>query len=503
MKLYINYDNNKTYIHTSNFQSIKSITYQYLSENKIDNEVDDFYMDYNGLHLDNNLSIEKYNISENYTLNLNKKTKGGNSFMSYASKNPLRVVICLLIALLPLIILPMGFISATASLIKVIIEKSMSSIEKYLICNLGKITLCRRIRFIIFLIKYTIFFLMIFVIITLPLLILCITLKGHSILDNPKDMCSALSAGNIAGTILTMLFILIYCLHRCGNFIINFLISLCKKVYFLNATFVPILKSILSLYDEIKYMPTIIITFGLVEGYFAFLGVLLEGIEMVLTTITELGCKTQFAKDSFIKKLTEKMNNAKCGAVPKCKEDKKEEENIEKPEVKNICKDDMLKCCNIENYIDIGDLLYNATNVGMIANDIKRRGLYPAFILMIEAFYEGALFKLQEDGNGRSDEVKGKLYNLEQSMIAFSIKDKSQYIQGKTLFKTIFKSMFLDIFCNITTTTKTSKDVITEMGEINEITDMLKAGTSTGIYMSIIYFISYIVIFFCGIFNVF
>ncbi len=63
--------------------------------------------------------------------------------------------------------------------------------------------------------------------------------------------------------------------------------------------------------------------------------------------------------------------------------------------------------------------------------------------------------------------------------------------------------MFLDIFCNITTTTKTSKDVITEMGEINEITDMLKAGTSTGIYMSLIYFISYIVIFFCGIFNVF
>jgi hypothetical protein len=131
MKLYINYDNNKKYIHTSNFQSIKSIIYQYLSENKIDNEVDDFYMDYNGLYLDSNLSIEKYNILDNYILNLNKKTKGGNSFMTYVSKNPLRVIICLLIAFLPIIILPMGFISATASLLKVIIQKSISSIEKY------------------------------------------------------------------------------------------------------------------------------------------------------------------------------------------------------------------------------------------------------------------------------------------------------------------------------------------------------------------------------------
>jgi hypothetical protein len=348
---------------------------------------------------------------------------------------------------------------------------------------------------------------MIYVIITLPLLILCITLKGYSILDNPKNMCSAISAGNIAGTMLTILFIIIYCLHRCGNFIINFLISLCKKVYILNTTFVPTLKSILSFYDRVKYIPTIMITFGLAEGYFAFLGVLLEGIEIVLTTITELGCKTQFAKDSFIKKLTEKLNTAKSD-INQYNDIKEKTKTIATSQLggstdqSNLCKNDSTKCCDKENYIAIGDILNNAINVGIISNEIKRRGLYPAFILMIEAFYEGALLKLNATDN-KYKEIKDKLDTLEKYMLAFSIKDKSQYIRGKTLFKTIFKSIFLDIFCNITTTTKTSRDVITEMGEITEITDMLKAGTSTGIYMSIIYLISYIVIFFCGIFNIF
>ena len=61
----------------------------------------------------------------------------------------------------------------------------------------------------------------------------------------------------------------------------------------------------------------------------------------------------------------------------------------------------------------------------------------------------------------------------------------------------------MDVFCNVASTAKTSEDVIREMGSITEITDMMKAGTSTGLFMAIIYFITYIVIIICGIFNVF
>ena len=186
MKIYINYESSKKHIYTNNYQSVKSIIYQYLCENTISDDVDNFF--------------------------------------TYLMKNPIQVIICLLISLLPIIILPLGFISTTSCLIKVIIEKSITSIGKYLVCTLGKITLFSRIKLLIVIVKYISFLLMIFVIITLPLLILCITMKGYSIIDNPNNMCGAISVGNTTGFVLTIIFVFIYLFHRSGNYIINFII---------------------------------------------------------------------------------------------------------------------------------------------------------------------------------------------------------------------------------------------------------------------------------------
>jgi hypothetical protein len=41
------------------------------------------------------------------------------------------------------------------------------------------------------------------------------------------------------------------------------------------------------------------------------------------------------------------------------------------------------------------------------------------------------------------------------------------------------------------------------MGEMDEVVDMLKAGSTAGIFTAIIYFITVIVLIICGIFNVF
>ena len=577
MKIYINYKKKTKYINTNNYQSIKSIIYKYLNENNINNDVEDFFIEYNGTHLDVNFSLEKYNILDDCILKLHKKKRGGGfEFFTYLFKNPVQVIFCLLISLLPIIILPMGFISATASLIKVIIEKSINSIGKYLVCTLGKVTLFSRIRLIIFIIKYIVFILMIFVIITLPLLLLCITLKGHSIMDNPKNMCGAISAGNTAGIVLTIVFIGIYVCHRCGNYIINFLIMLCKKVYFLNTTMTPTLKLLLATYDEVKYAPIIAITFGTIEGYFASIRMLLEGVQIVLSTITELGCRTQFTKEAFIAKISEKVNNFNKKNKKNISEDDSDhyEEDDKNNKLKEkvmtnpfasgleMCREDFVKCCDPNNYISIADTLTTILNTGPISNILKFTGLYPSFVLMIEALYESALLRLNEtaqlsennfnekkiylrkllqekinkipdntrhliqdfldtgneelihniqkqldtifkSNNNRINDIKYKLNFLDETMIEYARKDHSKYIPGKSLFKTLFKFVFVDVFCNISSTTKTSIDVVSEMGEMNEITDMIKAATSSGIYMAVIYLISYIVILFCGIFNIF
>jgi hypothetical protein len=569
MKIYINYENKKVYVNTKNYESIKSIIYHFLLENNIKDDIDDFFLDYNGMHLDSNFSLEKYDIIENYILNLNKKNRGGDSFFNFAMKNPIQVTICLLIALLPIFILPLGFISSTACMIKVIIEKSISSIGKYLVCTLGKTTLFSRINLVIFMIKYVVFILMIYVIITLPLLILCITLKGHNVMDNPKNMCSPISAGSMAGMVLTMVFLGIYLCFRGGNYVINFLISLFKRVYILNTTCVPILKGLLLSYDEIKYTPVIAMTFGTIAPYFIFLRVLISGVEMVLTTISELGCKTAFTKEAFLAKITEKINNFNEEGKDKDKKENKDKNDTDQKFVNpfssghELCRDDLIKCCDPANYISIADTLLNVLNTGPISKMLKSNGLYPSFVLIIEAMYESALLRLnssrqltesnfndkkiylrkfleekrgkipddtkqlikeflntgnevlitdiqknidtlfKSDNSNSINDIKYKLALLEEGMIQFAIADKSKYVPGKSLFKTLFKFIFVDIFCNVASTAHTSEDVIREMGNISEITDMLKASTSTGLFMTIIYFITYIVLIICGIFNVF
>ena len=83
MNIYIKYgDNNKQLIRIKNYESINSIINNYLIKNNInDNEIDDYFLDYNGKYLNKNFSIEKYNLKEETILTINKKKKGGSAFL--------------------------------------------------------------------------------------------------------------------------------------------------------------------------------------------------------------------------------------------------------------------------------------------------------------------------------------------------------------------------------------------------------------------------------------
>lgn len=560
MKIFINFKNKKTLIITKKFQSVNSIINQYFIENNINNDINNFFINYNGSYLNKNLSLEKYNISDGNIISIEDVKKGGgSSFFSYAMKHKVQVIIALIISILPIFILPLGFIPLTASLIKVIFDRSVSTIGKYLVCTLNKTTLYSRLKLGLFFIKYVIFFLMIFVIITFPLIILCVTMKGHAVTDDPTKICKPVSVGNISGVILTMVFVFSYVFFRAGDFFIGILINLCKKIYITNTLINPILKGFLRLYDTIKYVPVFIIPYlgEVLMSYFNSLTNILPHTNLFLSTITDLGCKSVFSKEDFMKKLDENMN--------KKKNNKDVSDGVSVFTSSNpMCNNESLKCCDPKNYKTIADSLTGITQNTFTLNILKSHSLLPTFVLIIEALYEAALTnfdnedvlkagtindkktylkKFAEDKsnnlpeklknsidkyivenssnllseiekqisnkypdikkNETIDDIKYKLALLNQTMIQFSIDDNSKYTPGDSLFKTVYKAIMLDVFCNVMTTAKSSQDIISKLGEIKEIIDMLKAGTVCGLSTSVCYFIVVIILIICGIFNVF
>ena len=578
MKIFINFNNIKKELNINNYVSINSIINQYLIENKLINVIDNYFLDYNGIYLNNNYSLEKYNIEENTVLNLNDKVKGGSSFFSYIASNPLQVFIVFIIALLPMIILPLGFIPLTSTLIKIIIETSVDGLGKYLVCTLGKTTLYKRMKMLLIIIKYIIFILMIFVIITFPLLILCVTLKGHSIGDDPQSMCGGINAGNTAGLVLTMVFIFMYMGLRMGNYILGFFIKLFGKVNILDWLFNPTLIFILNTFNQFKYLPISAMTLGVSGSYHIFIMTVMPALQLFLGVVADVGC-TSIKNSSFMKSIESQFNIIKknlpeINGIINSKNDSTSSSNL--PKITTLqtnqegydifktdnpmCKEERTTCCSPDNFILIADNVYEILNNSISQGKLMELGVFPAFILFNEALYEGAIDnigdtfdfsnksneekkmflrktlmnevnKLSEDtkvsineflvsgdeklipiiekklhinipkgvNNNKIMELKNKINDLENLMVG----KKESYEKGKTLFKTIFKHLFLNIFCNVVSTAKTSQDIISKSGEISEMIEMLKAGSATGIIVAVCYFITFIVLIICGIFNIF
>ena len=474
MKIFINYNNNKKLLNTKDYQSVYSIVHQFLYENNINIDINNYFIDYNGLYLNYNFSLEKYNIKNESILNLNKKTKGGNSFFKFLFKNPFKVFFIFLLVLIPVFILPLGFIPLTATLIKLIIENSIDKVGSFLACTLGKVTLYKRIRLFLFFIKYIVFILMIYVIISFPLVLLSITMKGNDLMDNPKSMCGAISAGGIAGMVLTFIFVFIYLLFRGGNLILSTMINLFKKVYFLDTLFNPMLSSLMNLYNTSKYLPINIIPFvgWIITGYFTFLSVIMPSLEIFLGTITNLGCSQIFNKDQFSKLLLDKVN--KYTASEENKKNNNTENNSEnnnnennnnennnnennnnknnnKEENKNnketsfsfradendLCRESLNQCCHPSNFCSIADSLTSVLTNSISSKFIKSNKLFPSFVLFTEALYEAALSYASDNQDFMLQNSEEKKYFLRRIL-----EEKRDVISNDT--KEIIKDFLKD-----------------------------------------------------------
>jgi len=444
-----------------------------------------------------------------------------------------------------------------ASLIENIIKASFNSIGKYLVCVLGKKTIFNRIQWLIVLLKYSIFFIMIYVIITLPLTLLCITIKGHNILDSPSSMCSPIKISNFTGLLLTVFFIFFYLYFRLGDIILTFLIDIFKKTYITNTIFNPILSGLLNLYDTCKYVPIYFTPFigAGFKSYFSFLDSGLTSLKSLLSTISELGCKTSFDKKLFINLLGKTLNNNL-----KNDKDSINKNSIEKPrEVEGLCIQSSITCCNANNFINIADSIKQFILNPETSTFLKSINIYSIFTLILEALYEYALNNLGITGripNNANDRVdffkdllsdksnkltketsslikeylttfnqnlisdiekkvdidlsnnldkldiiNNNLLEIQNLMLEYSYQSGTKYVIGPSLFKIVLKYLFLNSVCNIFQTSKSSIDIIDNMKDIHNISDMIKAGTATGVMLTFFYFIALIVLICMGIFN--
>ena len=523
MKVYIKYLDNKILLDIKKYESVNSIINSFINENleRIKNTHYDYTLDYNGLNLNKNYSLEKYNIKDDSILTLYPKLKGGNNFFSFVMSHPMISFISLIIILIPLIMLPLGFIPTIASFLEVLILKTSGAIFKFLVCDYGKITIYNRFGFVVKIVKYITLFLMIFCLITFPLIVLCMTLKGHSVLDDPKNMCKPISAGNTAGMIVSIIYFIIYFCYRGVDWIVNPLLNFIKRFYELNLLISPILKSILRLFDKFKYVILFLIPFigEIFMAYFLFLGTLNDAVQMILDSIIDIGCGSTISSKMFKSKFISKI---KKFVPPNTNEEKNKnnsEKNINNAKYKEIedeygeifgihtplCTPDLIACCSPDKFLKIADIISGILEADDLTTMlIKNKGLYPALVLLCEGLYDSALDILNKPENqDKNDNIKGKIEKLNMYMINYSKETGSGYTPGSSLFKTIFKVLFVDVVCNFFQTTKSTKDVLTAMGPIAELTDMLKSGTAAGFFTAISYFIAIIILIFCGIFNYF
>ena len=558
--MYIKFNNNKYKIKTHKYNSILSVINEFLDTTSHNLNIEDLYLDYNGNYLSNDLSLDKYNINDDTELNLNIKLKGGNSFFTFFKDHYIIVILVFIIALLPLFILPTGFIPSLATLIENIIKKTTESFGTYLVCVLGKKTLYNRILWLIVVIKYIILFLMIFITITFPITLLCVTIKGHEVTDTPSSICGPVKKANMVGLILTVCFIMFYGFYRMGDIITSFFINIFKKFYITDTLLNPILNGILKLYDSYKYLPiyfTPFIGIGL-KAYFIGIDSGLIGFQTLLATVMQYGCKSSFDSKSFGSLLNKHINQSINFVQDNPDKSIKNSSNSpSQPIIDSMCTPDISKCCNPSNFFNIANTIKRLIQDPTLSTKLKANHMYPIFILIIEGLYEHLLklselsehiptaqderikyFKkiLNSHSNNYSNDTKtlikeyihttnlnllnpieqhmkndvalnqnniqqinDNLLECEELMYDYSKQTGTKFSPGNSLFKIVLKYIFINILCNVSQTSKSSLDLIQQMNDVHNISDMIKAGASSGTIIGFGYFIALIVLIIMGI----
>jgi hypothetical protein len=491
MNINICYNNKNNKFEVDPLESILSIKSRFFSNNE--NNLDDYEVFLDNKKLEDQDYLDKFTITNGQKLNIYTKIKGGRegAFLYYFFGT--------IIVLLPIIILALGFIPAFSSMLGIILQKSFGKIFDYLECNLGKKTLVSRFKWLsMSVVQYLVLGLMIYVIITIPLTILCTMLRGERIFDNPLNLCKPLKTANTAGSLLIIFYFMFYFILRYGNWLGSTILDFCKQNYYLNTIFSPMVQSLLNFYNRTKYLPVAFIPLvGLpITNFMRGIELILPVFYTLLVSIKDAGCKkilnkTKFlnvlkskisnklsekkmddlstTSDKSIKSLSSKASHVSDTSIKSLSSKKlhggaknletssvddenifitlKNQENLNKnrEELKSssvllekCIPDGKNPCCSKDNMVTIGDSLKDILDFPIANTFIKGNNLYFVFILFIQSFYEQAINKSSSNEELKVGEIPDKKIYLKKILNERSdaLSPKVKDIINKYLYET-------------------------------------------------------------------
>ncbi len=429
------------------------------------------------------ISCDALNIQNEDIIEIIPHLQGGDlkGFLKFGSHNLFYVIIVFLIIVFSAGVIATGQISLNASILKVVLDESFEKIGLYLSTNLGKYSLYHRLKLIFTFLKYIIFILIAYVTITFPLFMLTCTLKGESILENPRSLCSPANAAFITGMILTTLYMLIYGYYRGFGNLMDWIKSMFRGNQTADMVVSPVTESAKKIHDVLKYTGSS----DKLKLYYNFLDKTADFVMAFINSFIDIGCKGEgkdFNETSFMNKF-QKQIEKKNGPI-----------QIEKTE------SGKMECCNPKNYFYMGKMLYEILNKPKYEQYLQKNELYVNCILIAITFLEKSY---TVEGTNKAT-VKNLLCHLENRLQVVAKNKNQEYVPSNYGFTRHFlKVFFFYSICNIFTFAQNSNLAIEEMGSIYNVIDILKAGASTGEKVIWLYGICVIALFICGIFGIY
>ena len=459
------YEKKKKQLNIDTLESILSI------KNKINHEIFNDDYDINQIQLFYNHELlknydypEKLKIDIHSQIHVHLKKKGGNFW-----KKLWYYLICVIIIVIPLFILPSAFDAISSNLLSQILSNTKDQFSKYLMCELHYNTLVRRMSGIVDLIKYILFILFTYVIITMPCIIACLMAKGKTLSDNPKSLCTPLYVGTTTGLIFTSIYFFFYFMLRFSDKMLIPLIEYSKTNQLTNIIVRPFLNFIYYMFNSFKYFICYLIPyFGQsTKSYHIFLDATVPSIFSLLNSISSVGCKDNIninaLKQMYSKNIkninqnnqgsnsnnqgsksnnqeetttnnrgssnTEMLINNKLlniqftnGIIDNFGIDKQLNNMRNKIEnkVDPLCQEEESNCCNVKMLGTIADALYDSIQNPIVKKILETKDLYFGAVLAVQGMYESMMSfePIQLDVSGQ-DNLQKKI-----TLKSISINDK-------------------------------------------------------------------------------
>ena len=412
--------------------------------------IEDFQLFYNNKLLKNNDYCDKLKIKENDILHLYHKNKGGGIF-----KKIIFYLTCIFIIFIPFFILPTGLNTGGVSFIAEIMMRAKDELSRYLICELGFSTLVRRFSTFINFIKYVLFILATYTLISVGCMTAACLPKGLSLTDNPNKLCTPYKIGSTAGLVLTVFYFMSYFWMRYSVKVLNPIESWAKSNFVTNLLVKPFIKLIISISTSLKFTFSYMIPgFGqALKAMHTSIDVTFPGIIYMLEEVSKIGCsKVNFGqiKNKLMGELKKMNNKKKEDENNKIKVENKNGmsggnyptyyknidvnklydinifENIKtngivdnslydgileelklglKPVKNKTCEEDVSgSCCNKEMLLEIGNLFYDLINsqsnsAKMVKQTVENSGLKIGINLALIGIYEKVMHNNDEPIN--------------------------------------------------------------------------------------------------------